>query len=71
MSETRDIRRRLDTMSRRLGSLENKLEAIYITTRISADAAELARAISRADKRGVRKNLRQLSKSVDKLGKVL
>lgn len=67
----KDIDRRMARIQKRIAVLEAKTRATYTTTRIAADSAELARAIVRDDRRGIRKNVAQMKRNIEKLGTLL
>ena len=48
-----------------------KFDALYILAGISADVAQLTRAFMRNERRGVRRNIKQINKKLDNLIKVI
>ena len=48
-----------------------KLDAAYIISGITADVAQLFRAYLRNEKKGMRKNIKQIIKKLEKLSKIL
>ena len=48
-----------------------KLDVAYILSGISADVAQLFRAYIRNEKKGMKKNIKQIIKKLEKLTKIL
>ena len=48
-----------------------KFDALYILAGITADVSQLTRAFMRGEKKGVKRNIRQIIKKLDNLIKVI